>query len=501
MNPPAPTPESRERRWVLLLGLLAAAHVFVFSATFPFFSVVDEQVHFDLAVRYSQGNLPRALTPPCDEALPFIAIYGTIEYLWPPSSQPGGRIAPPPWTYPIQVIQQNLLAKRDLWREKVKNHEASQPPLYYSVAGLWWRLGRILGLDGGQLLYWLRFLNLPIILALVWVGWLTARKVFPENFFVRLAVPAFIAFLPQTTFYAINNDILSPLTFGAAFLLLLKFWESETPVPRLAAATGLALAASFLTKISNLPLLAVAGTFLALKTFWLLRDGKLRPAFPALSTLAACALLPMAAWMTWCKIVFGDFTGSVLKIQFLGWTHRPLAEWFQHPLFTPPGFWAFVRGNLASFWQGELLWQRRPLALPAMNWFYVLLTLALLLVVLVVLLKRQNGFSARQRPALWLGLAGLAAAFAFFALLSVKYDFQNCFYPSRAHPFFTSGRLLLGLLVPFLLVFAAGLDRALGLLGTTAKFTVLAALLLFMLAAEITVDWPIFPNAYNWFHQ
>ena len=59
---------------------------------------------------------------------------------------------------------------------------------------------------------------------------------------------------------------------------------------------------------------------------------------------------------------------------------------------------------------------------------------------------------------------------------------------------------MLGLLVPFLLLFAAGLDQALGKLGGKAKFTVLAALLLFMLAAEITVDWPIFPNVYNWFH-
>ena len=105
-----------------------------------------------------------------------------------------------------------------------------------------------------------------------------------------------------------------------------------------------------------------------------------------------------------------------------------------------------------------------------------------------------------QRTALWFGLACLAASLAFFALLSVKYDFQDCFYPSREHPFFTSGRLLLGALVPFLILFAAGLDRALGRFSGTAKFTVLAALLIFMLASEITIDWKIFPNEYNWFH-
>ena len=34
-----------------------------------------------------------------------------------------------------------------------------------------------------------------------------------------------------------------------------------------------------------------------------------------------------------------------------------------------------------------------------------------------------------------------------------------------------------------------------------AKFSALGAMMLFMLIAEITIDWPIFPNPYNWFHM
>ena len=82
----------------------------------------------------------------------------------------------------------------------------------------------------------------------------------------------------------------------------------------------------------------------------------------------------------------------------------------------------------------------------------------------------------------------------------MKYDFDGCLYPSRAYPFFTSGRLMLGALVPFLLLFAFGMDCLLRHLGEAAKFLVLAALLIFMLASEIATDWRIFPNAYNWFH-
>lgn len=517
MDEPANNPAAvRERKIILLLCLLAAVHVFVFSAAFPFFNVVDEQVHFDLAVRYSTGDIPRSLAPPCPEALQFISIYGTIEYLWPPESQPGGIIPPPPWTLPINAVSQSLLGKEAIWKENVKNQEASQPPLYYGLAGAWWRLGKLdwLGklnwLDGGQLLYWLRFLNIPLIVALVWLGGFAARKVFPENGFVRLAVPALIAFMPQTTFYAINNDILSPITFGIAFVLLLKLWDAEnlSLSPRLAVAIGLALAATFLTKISNLPLLAVAGIFLALKIFRLAQNKSLRASVPSLAILAACAGLPMAAWMAWCKINFGDFTGSAPKIQFLGWTNKPFADWFHHPIFTwfhhpiftAHGFWYFVKGNLSTFWQGELLWQRKPLAMPAVDLVYVIFSIGLPALVFSKLIRARQ-FAAPQRAALWFGFACLVSAFAFFAVLSVKYDFHDCFYPSSALPFFVSGRLMLGMLIPFLLLFASGLDCALRKFSDAAKFAVLAALLAFMLASEITIDWPIFPNPYNWFHM
>ena len=500
MNATSHSTGKGERAAVWLLCLLAAVHVFVFSAAFPFFSVVDEQVHFDLAVRYSSGELPRSLTPPVEEALPFIAVFGTPEFLSPPASKPGGKIAPPPWKQPAEAVRDQLLAKEAGYREIFKNHEAASPPLYYAVAGAWWRLGKLVGLDGGQLLYWLRFLNVPLIALLVWIGWLAGRLIFPENTFVRLTVPALIAFLPQTAFYAIDNDILSPLTFGAALVWLLKFWDVENPSPRLAAATGFALAAAFLTKTSNLPLLAVAGIFLGLKVFSLARNGNLRASIFPLLILFFTAGLPMAAWMAWCKIHFGDFTGSNLKIQFLGWTRQPFAEWLRHPIFSPDGFWFFLKRNLATFWQGEQLWQRQPLAIPAVDSAYVVLTLGALAFMLAALLRRPSPLTTQQRAAAWFGFACVAAMFGFFALLSVRFDFQDCFYPSRAHPFFVSGRLMLGMLIPFLILFAGGLDRLMNKFENRTKFFILLALLAFMLASEITIDWPIFPNAYNWFH-
>jgi hypothetical protein len=209
----------------------------------------------------------------------------------------------------------------------------------------------------------------------------------------------------------------------------------------------------------------------------------------------------MIAFLAWCKFNFGDFTGTAAKIQFLGWTHKPLAEWWHHPIFTPHGFWIFIHDLLSTFWQGEIIWHRQPLALPSMNLVYVVSTFVFCGLVFLNLLSRSKTETAPQREALWFGLACFAAAIAFSGFLSIIYDFHDCYYPSREHPYFTSGRLMLGALVPFLLLFVHGLDRVLKNCGNAAKFSALAGIILFMLVSEITTDGVIFPNAYNWFHM
>jgi hypothetical protein len=483
------------------LCLLGAVHVFIFSAAFPFFSVVDEQMHLDLAVRYAHADFPRTLTPPTPEALPFIVLFGTPEFLGPPARTPDGAMLPPAWKRPMASIRDGLLAAEASYMERYRNHEAASPPLYYSLAGGWWRFGRLLKLDGIELLYWMRFLNVPVMAAIVWLGWLTARLTFPESGFICTAVPALLACLPQTAFYAINNDVLTPLTFGATFLLALRVWAAPVLSPRLAAATGLAFAAAYLTKTSNLPLLAVTGILLAAKGFRLLRNAEPRTSWPGLLTLGLTAALPMAAWLIWCKLNFGDFTGSQLKIRSLGWTDRPVGDWFQHPLFSLSGGWYFLSHNLASFWQGEQLWHRAPLASPAVDSVYVVFTLGTLALTLAAWLEKPSPFTPSQRAAVGLAFLCLASAFVFFAWLSVKYDFQDCFYPSRAHPYFVSGRLMLGALIPVLLLFACGLDRLLRRCASRTKFLVLIALLAFMAVSEFTIDGTVFANEYNWFHQ
>ncbi len=161
-----------------------------FPPRFPFFNVVDEQVHLDLVVRYSQADIPRTLTPPAPESLPYIALFGTPEYLWPPKTFPGGVIPPPPWTQPMAAVRDTLLAKMNNsggTRSKITRSRNRRYIIRWRA--IWWRLCQAMGFEGGGLLYYLRFFNLFLVVAIFWLGWLAARRVFPENRFIHMRGP------------------------------------------------------------------------------------------------------------------------------------------------------------------------------------------------------------------------------------------------------------------------------------------------------------------------
>jgi hypothetical protein len=488
----------RERKIIWLFCLLAAVHVFIFSAAFPPINNVDESQHFDLVVKYSHGHLPQSLEPTSNEAMDYIAIYASQEFFWSPEVFPGGKIPPPLWALPPETMTPLLKTREAAWQHA--NHESSQPPLYYALAGFWWKAGQWLGFSHGRLFYWVRFLNILFVAALIWLGYFASRMVFPENIFLRLGVPAFLAFMPQSAFYSIGNDVLSPLVFGAVFVLLIYFFRADIPNIRVGAAVGLALGTTFLTKMTNLPLLSVSAIFIALKIFRISKERKLRATLPALTALFF-ATLPAACWMVWCKINFGDFTGSKLRMEHFGWTIKPVHDWWQHPIFTPLGLWTYLAGQLATFWQGEFWWHGAPLAWSATDALYTLASLFLLVLAVAGLFQPSAGLTPAQRGALWFALAAFTIELSFFALMSVIFDFHDCPNPSREHPYFHAGRMMLGALIPFLLLFVYGIDRAMNRFGNRGKFLALAVIILFMLVSEITTDWPAFSSQYNWFHM
>ena len=82
---------------ILLLCVAAATRVFIFSAAFPFFSNVDEDLHFDLITQYSHGHFPRTFDRLKEETLSWIVPYASPEFLFTPDQFPGAKFPPPLW--------------------------------------------------------------------------------------------------------------------------------------------------------------------------------------------------------------------------------------------------------------------------------------------------------------------------------------------------------------------------------------------------------------------
>ena len=521
-NLPGPISRWKESWLVFLLCGVAGLRVFIYGSAFPFFNNVDEAAHFDMVVKYSQLRPPTGVENYSPDSAPWIAVFSSPEYMLTPDQFAGGKFPSPPWLPPSESVLRQIAGSPSFLASKPDdestemgraisraksflaarpNYESADSPLYYVLAGLWMDLGLWCGCGDIHLLYWIRFLNIPLAAALVWLGYAVAQIVFPECRFSRLGVPLLLAFFPQDIYYSIQSDVLSPLCFGAAFLGLVRWLQTDTLSRRLGALTGLALAAVWLVKVSNLPLVAVAVLAVVIKSLGLARAGKLSAALPAPGLLLLCAALPIGAWCLWSQHAFGDITGASPKIHSLGWTRKPFLDWWHHPIFTPSGLGTFLSDLLASFWRGEFVWGRRRLALPAVDTFYWISSLLLPGVALVTLFWKRSGITAWQRQAFWLSLCCFAAAIAFLGLNSIAFDFGTCFYPSPAYPYLTSGRLLCGALIPFLVLYVHGLDSALRPVKSgAARMLALGGIVLLIAISELVVSLPAFSSEFNWFH-
>ena len=85
--------------------------------------------------------------------------------------------------------------------------------------------------------------------------------------------------------------------------------------------------------------------------------------------------------------------------------------------------------------------------------------------------------------------------------VSLAYDFGADGYPSRESPYLVSGRLILGALVPFLIMYLSGLEWLFGWLRLRgARVPVLIAMVVLMGIVQIFYLAPVFASQYNWFH-
>ncbi len=133
--------------------------------------------------------------------------------------------------------------------------------------------------------------------------------------------------------------------------------------------------------------------------------------------------------------------------------------------------------------------------------FYWLSSTAAIGFTVATLLRRDTQINLRQRSNLWLALLSFAVLVVSTVLLSISFDYGECVYPSREHPYFTSGRLLSAAAVPFFLFYAQTIDALLSpIRRLPLRVLLFGGIVLFIVVSEIILSWPAFSSHYNLFH-
>jgi len=489
----------RGERWlVALICSVAAIRILFFCAVFPFFNNVDEQSHFDLIWKYSMNRSVLETDRVDPNVLRIVYLFGSPEYLLRPIDFPGGSLGPPHFLQLADIRDQAI--GKIVMMSKHKNIEEYSPPLYYFLAGRWTAIGRTMGLRDGGLLYWARFLNVPLYVLIVWISYRLSRLIPYKDPRMVFGIPLLAAFMPQSVFYSLNSDILTPLPSGIALLLMIRGLLDLQFDWRHYAALGLCLSAAILTKLSNLPLFFMTAVFIALKAG---PDGE--SVLSRKRIVNACAfcicLLPIAAWSLRNFLSTGDWTGTSRKVQLLGWTYKPVSDLFSHPIFTFSGINYFFNKILSSFWLGEFTWGLKPLVVNHMDYCCSITTLFFLFAACITAM-RMTGRPA-ERDIIVISLAGIFSALVYMALLSMLYNFGHSFYPSAEKPFFVSGRLILCVMFPILLCITWTIDRWATRSPKTPNRTgiaVIIVLCVFLAINDLVIVQKPLASVYNFFH-
>ncbi len=359
-------------------------------------------------------------------------------------------------------------------------YEFHQPPLYYALAAVVYRL------FAGSLLP-LRLFSVLLGSCLLWVAYHIAKEIFPGDEALALGTTAFVAFVPMHVAItaSVNNDTLAELILAVILLMLVRY--VKTSLPGLGGTEGgrfvglgVLMGLGLLTKITTLVALPVTLLAIIVKERWLGENWKSDFARRYLLS-ATCFLLPALLltlpWFVRNASVYGGL--DILGMQ----THDAIvidqprtAEWLarlgvtglakEFTLTTFRSFWAQFG------WMGILVDQR----------IYLILALLCAVVGMGLILPairnqripncskgivkspllawiwrsrpskagnvRQRTLSLSQRMAL-----GLLALSAFFTLLS--YFWYNLKFVQH------QGRYLFPALIPLGLAFALGLREIL----------------------------------------
>ncbi|MBC7810602.1 MAG: DUF2142 domain-containing protein [Burkholderiales bacterium] len=328
-------------------------------------------------------------------------------------------------------------APEGLDRISTIEYEDHQPPLYYLIASLVYKV------SGGSLSA-LRLLSVIIGAGVVIAAYAVGKAVFPRQSWIALAAAALVAFIPQhvSILAGVNNDGLAELVIGLILLASVVYVRGgNVPVWLL----GLLVGIGFVTKGTTY-LMAGVALFAIVLRWW-----SSERAFVSLARTIILFLIPalVLGGLWWGRnfAVYGipDFLGLREHDRVVAGQPRTADD------IALIGWGAYlskaVSTTFNSFW-GQFGWMAAPLP----GWAYRIMqgASALALIGLIMAAFRPKSRSETEADdthswAIWLLLLVIVLAFA-------AYVYYNSEFLQL------QGRYLYPALIPFALLWSKGLD-------------------------------------------
>jgi hypothetical protein len=319
--------------WIAAILLVHAALALVGSVSIPPYEEQDEdshvlyvhylQVYHQLPVQDKNSLGPRAHHPP------LFYVLGALLTAWVPVDAPVDHVQ-------VQVNPNFRVVSGDAETDNKSHYVHYSPDERFPYSGM------------PLLIHALRLLVVALSTGAVWLTFLTARQLWPEDTPFALLAAALVAFNPEVIVFAsvVYNDI-AALFGGALVLYTVTRAARQGFTPRRWAGVSAALGVGLLFKLNVVALGVPVGLL------WLWETWARRKAGPRALVLNALAIaLPFAALTGWWFLrnlqLYGDLTANSAILALWG-KPAPTSPWQQtlHLLDDPIGH--FGTGAWISF--------------------------------------------------------------------------------------------------------------------------------------------------------
>jgi hypothetical protein len=231
-------------------------------------------------------------------------------------------------------------------------YAANHPPLYYMLMTPIYLATKHLTPEGQQ--YWLRAASIPFGVMTVLLAYLLVSTMFPGDPFLRITVPAFVAFQTQISYEAamLNNDILCIAIYSLILYLLVVGIRDRFPT-RICVFTGAAFGLALLSKGTSM----TAAPLIALAIIFGIGIRHVRAWVTAGAITGGIALALSWPWFLFLHRTYGDFSG-------LGWLEK--LQYWNYLYQKKPSLLDQLRSKdfAVMRWRetwGEFGWRRIPI--------------------------------------------------------------------------------------------------------------------------------------------